>query len=117
MLLRLSRLALAFIGMSCQKWKNLHGSLSLFQSTVANAHYASKVGLPVDIHSEADAFIHYLPKSPNKSPAECSACCHLRFGLDPSQNVLLLFYCCTIKIILTIYAIGSCVVNLPATGS
>jgi transposase-like protein len=51
--------------------------------------------LPVELHTQADAFIRYLHELPNKSPAGCPACGHPRFRLDASQkNVRLPFYRC-----------------------
>lgn len=50
--------------------------------------------LPVELHSQADAFINYLHELPNRSPVECPDCGHPRFRLDTSQNVRLPFYRC-----------------------
>lgn len=50
--------------------------------------------LPVELHSQADAFIHYLHELPNKSPVVCPECGHPRFRLDASLSVRLPFYRC-----------------------
>lgn len=50
--------------------------------------------LPVELHSQADAFIHYLHVLPNKSPVECPQCGHPHFRLDTSLKLRLPFYRC-----------------------
>lgn len=50
--------------------------------------------LPVELHSQADAFIRYLHELPYKSPVECPVCGHPRFRLEASQDLRLPFYRC-----------------------
>ncbi|WP_146146894.1 helix-turn-helix domain-containing protein [Pseudomonas sp. BBP2017] len=50
--------------------------------------------LPVELHSQADAFIHYLHELPNRSPVKCPECDHPRFRLDTQPNLRLPFYRC-----------------------
>ncbi|MDD1978165.1 MULTISPECIES: hypothetical protein [Pseudomonas] len=50
--------------------------------------------LPVELHSLADAFIHYLHELPNSSPAKCPECGHPHFRLDTRPNLRLPFYRC-----------------------
>jgi transposase-like protein len=50
--------------------------------------------LPVELTSQADAFIRYLHELPNKSPVACPECGHPRFKLEARQNLRLPFYRC-----------------------
>jgi transposase-like protein len=50
--------------------------------------------LPVELHSQADAFIRYLDEVTNKSPTQCPMCGHPRFWLDACTKVRLPFYRC-----------------------
>jgi len=50
--------------------------------------------LPIELHSQADAFIRYLHELPNKSPVECPQCGHPRFRLETMPNLRLPFYRC-----------------------
>ncbi|WP_157687064.1 hypothetical protein [Pseudomonas alkylphenolica] len=50
--------------------------------------------LPVELHSQADAFIQHLHELPNRSPVECPRCGHPRFRLEAHRNLRLPYYRC-----------------------
>lgn len=65
-------------------------------SSVSDTHAPPdyQLCLPVELHTQADAFIRYLHELPNKPPVECPQCGHPHFRLDAAQKVRVPFYRC-----------------------